>query len=299
MRFSFIASTLVAASLSAAPYGFSSYYFADPDRPWHTEGAYRWIAKADFEKHEHKHINYSDADAGLYYTQFFDEENSLTYSLGYDFLRLNWDQNPRFSQENFNYFIGSLGFVSNHLERWRWIVNTGFSVDASRFDFGQSAVYHGMLWGRYHFIDHMGIHVGALGWYGVENGRGYPIFGFDWRFNDKWSGNAIFPVDYSITYSFDDSWSVESAYASFGGPYKYPRRAHGGKDGFKDPIFFVYSNGLDLTLKYRFEHLLRASLGIGWDFGGWVYIKDHNNHHGKYFHFNSAPYAQGSIALTF
>jgi hypothetical protein len=289
----------VATSLSAAPYGFSSYYFADPDRPWHVEGIYRCVAGADFEKSSLHHLNYSDADVGLYYTQFFNEENSLSYGLGYDFLRLNWDQNPRFSQQNFNYFVGSLGLVSNHLEKWRWIVNTGFSVDASRFDFGQSAVYHAMLWGRYHFIDHMGIHVGALGWYGVDNGRGYPIFGFDWRINEKWSGNAIFPVDYSITYSFDDSWSIESAYASFGGPYKYPRRAHGGKDGFKDPIFFVYSNGLDLTLKYRFEHLLRASLGIGWDFGGWIYIKDHESHHGKYFHFNSAPYAQGSIALTF
>ncbi len=294
-----LACTLLATSLSAAQYGFSDYYFVDPDRNWHVEGSYRWVGQADFEKSKWHHINYSEADAGLYYTQIFDDENSLTYGLGYDYLGLHWKENPRFDQQNFNYVVGSLGFVSTTLERWRWIFNAGFSVDAERMDFGPSGVYHGMLWGRFHFIDNMGIHVGALGWYGVKNGRGFPVFGFDWRFNDKWSGNAIFPVDYSITYSFDESWSVETAYASFGGPYKYPRRAHNGAPGFHDPIFSVYSNGVDLTLKYKFEHLLRATLGVGWDFGGWVYIKNHESHHGKYYHFKSAPYAQGSIALTF
>lgn len=299
MRRSLVPLSLLATSLTAAPYGFSDYYFVDPDRHWHAEGAYRWVAEAQFEKSKWHHINYSDSDLSLYYTQFFDDENTLTYGVGYDYLRLKWDQNPRFNQTNFHYLVGSLGFVSTTLERWRWIINTGFSVDAARMDFGPSAVYHAMLWGRYQFIDQIGIHMGALGWYGVKNGRGFPVFGFDWRFNDKWSGNAIFPIDYSITYSFDESWSLETAYASMGGPYKYPRRAHHGTAGFRDPIFFVYSNGVDLTLKYKFEHLLRVALGIGWDFGGWVYIKDHESHHGKYYHFKSAPYAQGTVALTF
>jgi hypothetical protein len=185
MRLSILASSLLATSLYAAPYGFSDYYFVDPDRHWHVEGSYKWIAPAEFEKHEYHHINYSDADFGLYLTQSFDDENSLTYQLGYDYLGLGWNKNPLFDQRNFNYLVGSLGFVSTTLDKWRWIINTGFSVDAARMDFGPSGVYHAMLWGRYHFIDHLGIHVGALGWYGVENGRGYPVFGFDWRFNES------------------------------------------------------------------------------------------------------------------
>jgi hypothetical protein len=301
MRHIATAMVLSAATLGAAPYGFSSYYFVDPDRNWHVETAGRWVGEADFKHHKHRHINYVDADASVYFTHFLDQdENSLTYELGYDYLRLDWDKNPRFKQENFNYLIGSVGFVSTTLERWKWIVNAGFSVDAERFDFGPSAVYHAMLWGRFHFIDNLGLHVGALGWYGVENGRGFPIFGFDWRFNEKWSGNAIYPIDYSITYSIDDNWAVDVAYAFLGGPYKYPRRAHHGtRAGFRDPIFFVYSNAVDMNLKYKFEHLLRASFGVGWNFGGWVLIKDHESHHGKYFHFKPAPYAQGSIDLTF
>ncbi len=301
MRHLILPLTLAASSLVAGQYGFSNYYFADADRAWHVDSAGRWVAPADFRTHRRHHIDYADANVGVYYTHFLDQEyeNSLSYELGYDYLHLGWKENPRFSEDNFHYLVGSVGFVSTTLDKWKWIINTGFSVDATRFDFGPSGVYHAMLWGRYHFIDHLGIHVGALGWYGVKNGRGFPIFGFDWRFNDKWSGNAIFPIDYSLTYSIDDNWSVETAYASFGGPYKYPRRAHNGPAGFRDPIFFVYSNGVDLCLKYQYEHLLKASLGIGWDFGGWVLIKNNESHHGKYYHFKSAPYAQGSVALTF
>jgi hypothetical protein len=285
--------------LNSAPYGFSDYYFADPQRHWHVESAYRWVGESDFKKSKWHHLNYSDADAGFYYTQAVDDENTISYGIGYDFLRLKWNKNPRFSQSNFNYFVGSIGYVSTTLDRWRWIINAGFSVDAARFDFGPSGVYHAMLWGRYHASDFFGVHVGVLGWYGVENGRGFPVFGFDWKFNDHWSGKAVFPVDYSLAYSFDEGWSIEAAYASFGGPYKYPRRAHNGAPRFGDPIFMVYSNGVDLAVKYQFEHLLRASLGIGWNFGGWILIRNQENRHGKYYHFNSAPYAQGSLAFTF
>ncbi len=299
-RFSYtVIAALFLLPVEGAPYGFSDYYFADPERHWHVEAAYRGVGKAEFEKNKWHHLNYADADAALYYTQPLDDENSLTYGLGYDFLRLDWHQNPRFSQSNFHYLVGSIGYVSTTLDRWRWIINTGFSVDAARLDFGPSAVYHAMLWGRFHFTDCCGVHIGALGWYGVKNGRGFPVFGFDWKWGDKWSANTVFPIDYSLTYHLSDNWSLETAYANFGGPYKYPRLAHEGAKGFRESILMVYSNGVDLALKFKFEHLLRASLGVGWNFGGWLFIKNHENHDGKYYHFNSAPYAQGSIALTF
>ncbi len=292
------------ASLSPAAsytyeYGFSDYHFIDPDRPWHVEGRYHYVAPAKFESHHRSHVDYSDVDTALYYTQFFNDENSLTYELGYDLLRFNWKKNPRFSASNYNYLVASLGYVSTMLDRWRWIVNAGFSVDAAHLNFAKTAVGHAMLWGRYHVADCCGVHVGMLGWYGVLNGRGLPILGFDWKFNDHWSANAIFPVDYSLNYAFDENWSLEAAYSSFGGPYQYPRRGHEGKNGFHDPIFSVHSNGAELMLKYKFEHLFRVSLGAGWDFGGWIYIKDAHNHHGKYYHYNSAPYAQGNVELTF
>jgi hypothetical protein len=292
------------ASLSPAAaytyeYGFSDYHFIDPDRPWHVEGRYHYVAPAKFERHRKGHVDYSDVDAAFYYTQFFCDENSLTYEIGYDFMQFKWKKNPRFHQTDFNYLAASLGFVSTTLEKWRWIINAGFSVDATHLDMAKSGVGHAMLWGRYNFADCCGVHVGMLGWYGILNGHAWPIVGFDWKFCDNWSANAIFPVDYSLNYAFTENWSLEAAYSSIGGPYKYPRRARDGVEGYRDPIFSVHSNGVELIFKYKFEHLLRISVGGGWDFGGWIYIKDGHNHRGKYYHYESAPYAQGNLELTF
>jgi hypothetical protein len=283
-----------------AYYGFSQYHFVDPSRPWHADGSYRWVAQADFRNHARGHVNYSEADASIYYTNFLNDENSLSWELGYDYLRFQWEKNPRFSQTNFNYLIGSLGYVSTALDRWRWIANIGFSVDAAYFDFVKSAVGHALLWGKYHFADCCSVHVGVMGWYGVMNGRAWPILGFDWKFKEKWTLTAIYPCDYSLNYAFDDNWSLEAAYDYFGGPYRnYPRRAHDGKNGNHEPIFMVWSNGVGLDLKFKFEHLVKASLGAGWNFGGWMLINDEHNRHGKYYHYNSAPYAQGRLEFTF
>jgi hypothetical protein len=280
-------------------YGFSDDYFLDPDRPCHLEGRYRYVGPADFKSHRRGHVDYSDADTSIYYTQFLNDENSLTYQLGYDYMQFKWKENPRFSESHFNFISGSMAYVSTSLEKWRWLINLGFSVDAAHLDFAKSGVGHGMLWGRYAFADCCGVHIGILGWYGILNGHGWPIFGFDWKFDDNWSANTIFPFDYSLTYSFNENWSLGAGYSNFGGPYKYPRRAHDGVHGYRNPIFMVYSNGVELDLNYKFEHLLRVSLGGGWNFGGYIHIKDSRNHHGKYYHYGSAPYARANVELTF
>jgi hypothetical protein len=290
---------LASSALLAHEYGFLGYPFVDPDRPIHLAGRYRQIGRADFRTHHRGHLNYADAYGALFYTHFLNEDNSLSWGVGYDYLKLGWERNPRFREKNFNYAVASLGYVSTAVEKWRWIVNGGFSVDANNFDFGPSAVYHGMLWGRYNIAECCRVHVGVLGWYGVKNGYALPIIGFDWKFWHDWTLAAIFPLDFSLNYAFNDHWSLEAAYSGFGGPYKYPRRAHEGINGFHDPIFMTYSRGADLNLRYKFDHLFQINLGAGWNWGGWIFVEDENKNHGKYYHFESAPYAQGTVAFTF
>ncbi len=298
MRKTLALSLLMAATLGAHEYGFLEYYFVDCDHPIHIAGRYRQIGKAEFEKHKHGDLKYADGYAAAFYTHFLDEDNSLTFGAGYDYLKMDWDKNPRFREDVFNYATGSIGLVSMTLERWRWIVNGGFSVDANHFDFGKSGVYHAMLWGRYHYGESCGVHVGALGFYGIKNGYALPILGFDWKFGAHWRLATIFPVNLSLAYLFNDYWSMEAAYSGFG-IYRYPRRAHDGRHGFHDPIFSIYSSGLDLNLKYDYDHLFRFAIGGGWNFGGWVLIKNSDNRNGKYYNYNSAPYVQATLAFTF
>ncbi|MGR3973164.1 MAG: hypothetical protein QRY72_01090 [Candidatus Rhabdochlamydia sp.] len=298
-RYSTLASMLFLPSLQASSYGFSDYTFINPQSPYHLEGNYKYVDKADFKNSAQGHLNYQEASTALYYTHFVDDENSLTYSLGYDFLNLGWKNNPDFSETQFTYLDGSLGYVSTTLNQWRWIMNTGFSVDTDDFNFGQSGVYHAMLWGRYDIAHQAGIHVGALGWYGVKNGRALPIFGFDFSPNARLKISAIFPVDASISYTLDRNWSLGVMYENLGGPYRYPRRARLPLGQTASPIFSVRSTGVTTLLKFNHTDRIQASLGAGWNFGGSILMKDHENQGKTYSPFSSAPYAQGNLAMTF
>ena len=294
-----VTGSLLVSSAYGVNYGFSDYYFVDPQTSCHLEGKYRNIGSAEFEKHKYGHLNYADGNAAIFYNHSFDEDNAISWGVEYDYLKIDWEKNPRFKEKNFNYFGSSLGYISTEIEKWRWVVNTGFSVDTSDFNFGKTGVYHGMLWGRYAFAKGAGMNVGVLGWYGILNGYVMPIFGFDWFWGDDVKFNLIFPLNGSITYTFTKGWALELLYSGFGGPYKYPRRASEGIGDYNNPIFKIYSSGCDLNLNYQYDHRFRASIGGGWNFGGWILIKNHSNHHGDYYKYNSAPYAQGSLALSF
>lgn len=291
---------LLASSLCANEYGFLGYYFVDPQRPVHVAGRYRHVGAADFKDSKFGDVKYADGYATAFYTHYIDQldENSLSWGVGYDYMKFDWEKNPSFGEKNFQYATASLGYVSTTLERWRWIVNGGVSVDASHLNFGLTGVYHGMLWGRYHLNNMVGAHVGMLGWYGVKNGYGLPIFGLDLRWKN-WTANAIFPLSVCLNYAMTENWSVELAYSGFGGPYRFSRRAYDGRGGQTNPIFTVYSAGVDLNLRYTLGHLVRIDLGGGWNGGGWILEKNHSNRHGKYYHYKSAPYAQATVAYTF
>ncbi|CAM0117332.1 hypothetical protein [Rhabdochlamydiaceae symbiont of Dictyostelium giganteum] len=298
-RYYAIATMLFLSSLKASSYGFSDYNFINPSTPYQIEGTTHYVDKAFFKDQTKGHLHYGDASNTLYYTHFIDEENSLTYGMGYDFLNLGWKNNPAFLENQFHYLNGSVGFVSTTLKDWRWVINSGFSVDTKGLNFGQSAVYHGMLWGRYDTTKNIGVNVGALGWYGVKNGRAFPIFGIDSCYRDHWKIQAIFPLDASISYQLDKNWLLGVMYENVGGPYKYPRRAHHPLIEESSPIFMIKSTGITALLQFNQEEHIQASLGAGWNLGGSLLIKDSTNHNGIRYPFHSAPYAQGNFSMNF
>lgn len=278
----------------------TDYSFVNKKHPVHFDGEFRDVGKAKFYTHGVKgsHQEYQDAHAFLYYSHYVTPDNSLSWKVGYSFLNFNWLQNPRFTENDYNFANASLGWVSTSVPNWRWILATGVSVDAKTFDFGQSGVYYGLMWGRYHFSDTLGMHLGWAGYYGVENGYLVPIIGVDWR-TGKWKFNAIFPVNISIEYLFNKYWSSALEIASFGRPYRFPMRVHGGIGQYHNGIFEVYSNGLELDIKFNTGGSFLASFGGGWNWGGWILIKDHDNKHGKYYKFEGAPYVQAKLAFSF
>jgi hypothetical protein len=285
-------------------YGFiipTDYEFVNQKHHWHVDGDYRRVGKAKFTTKDVKgsHLKYSDAYGNAYYSYFFNPCNSISLQAGYTHVGLDWDQNPRFSETEYNYGTASIGWVSNSLTDWRWVLSGGASVDTHSWNFGRTGVYNMMMWGRYNINCHLGMHVGFWGYAGIQNVRVVPILGLDWSIGRNWSLHAIYPLDISLQYAFNKQWSACVALAGFGGPYRYPMRARGGKGQFHSPITQINSTGVEFDLDYSCGSFLSAGIGAGWNFGGWMLIRNGDNHHGKYYKFNSAPYAQANLAISF
>ncbi len=286
----------------------TDYVFVDLDHPWEIDKKYPWhfevdgrkVASANFEDLKHSKLHYADAHAFGYYSHFWNQKNAVSLQLGYTYMQLDWDKSARgIEQSNFHLGLASVAIVSNALDKWRFILNLGMTVDTTTFDFGHSSVYYTLLWGRYAFLKNVGVHTGFFGFTGVHTTYLLPVIGFDFQINSQWKLNAIFPLDFSLSYNFNSSWEAALSWASFGGPYRYPWRVNGGEGRFRDAVIEVNANGLEVDLNYNYKRNLFAGIGAGWNFGGWILVRDHNGHHGKYYDFNTAPYVQANLAITF
>lgn len=268
---------------------------------WHFESDYSKIAPAKMTTSDvyGSKLHYSEANASMYFSHFINNENALAWQAGANYTDINWKENPRFTDNNYIYGITSLSWVSNSIEKWRWVINGGVAFDARTWNFGKSAVYFTTLWGRYCAKDNLGIHLGFFAYYGALNGYVLPILGIDWWMSSKWELKAVFPIDASLNYHFSKHFTTSILATSMGGPYRFPRRAHGGIGEFEDGIFKVYSTTAEWNIKFKQKDFFYIGAGAGWDFGGWIQISDSHSRHKKYYNFNGAPYGRVFGALTF
>lgn len=297
-------------SLFASDYTFvdmnSPWHFGyelDPNpkaRHWHLDTSFSTVGEAKVRTTEAKgtHIKNTNAMASIYYSHFINEKHALAFQLGYNFMRFDWPGNPRFSQKDFHYGIASLAWVSHGIEDWRWVVMGGVTASL-QVEFSKSAVGYGLLWGRYVWEIPFGIHIGFFGYAGAQNGLLLPILGFDWDINSKWKIYAIAPLELSLDYNFNKRWSASASYTTFGGPYRFPWRYKGGKEGFEDGIFKFFSRGVDLSLNYVYETILEARVAGGYNFGGWAEIKNKHDRRTRYYKYDGAPYVIGEFSVTF
>lgn len=294
---------LVASIITlAATHGLfgSGYYFVDREHPIHLDANFRYVGSADFKssRYKHSHVNYADSKDKLYFSFFPSCKHTITVGLGYQYLKFDWNKNPRFRGDNYHYGDFSLAWISEAVQDWRFVVSGGFTVDAKKFDIHDSGVGYAFGFGRYCVSEDFGLHVGAVGWAGIRNGYALPIAGIDWQMSRCFRLHAIFPHDISLRFYFHPNWFLSASYEPFG-DYRYPRRAHDGIGGFKDAIFEVYSRGAELRLNFFKGFCLEAGLGGGYNFGGWLYVKNKHNHKAKYFHYKGAPYGHAYLNFNF
>ena len=299
--------TTLAAFLLSTTIWATDYTFLNPDmfvqekKVWHLEADFGKVGPAKITTGEAfgSKIHYSEGNASLYLSHFLNKENSLTWQIGATYLDLGWHDNPNFTKDQYTYGTTSISWISHTVEKWRWIINGGVAVDTTTFDFGKSAVYYTMLWGRYEQTKNVGVNLGFFAYYGAQNGYVLPILGVDWKMSPKWQFNAVFPIDVSLNYNFVTHWITSIVATSLGGPYRFPRKIHGGLGLYEDGTFKIYSTVVEWDLSFVQKDFLEIGIGGGWNFGGWIQVSDENNHYKKYYDFNGAGYGRLFATFTF
>ncbi len=284
----------------------SDYTFLNPDmfvlekKVWHLEADFAKVGSAKITTdHNLGKTNYGEGNASVYFSHFLNKENSLTWQIGANYVDLGWDSNPVFNKNQYTYGITSLTWISHSLLKWRWVINGGVALDATTFNFGQSAVYYTMLWGRYEERENLGVNLGLFAYYGIKNGYVLPILGIDWKIAPKWQLNAVFPIDASLNYNFATHWIASIVATSFGGPYRFPRRIHDGVGKYDDGVFKVYATVLEGDLAFIQKRFIEIGVGGGWNFGGWIQVSESNNHNKRYYDFDGAAYGRLYATVTF
>lgn len=275
--------------------------FVKQNAIWHFETDYSRVAPAKITTGDvfGTKLRYSEGNASMYFSHFLNNENALCWQLGVNDTDINWNENPRFTGNNYLYGITSLSWITHGIEKWRWVINGGVAFDTKTWNFGKSAVYFTTLWGRYAQSDNVGVHLGFFAYYGALNGYVLPILGVDYWPTSHLELRAVIPLDVSINYHFNKYITTSIMATSMGGPYRFPRRAHGGIGEFDEAIFKVYATTIEWDLKWTQKDFFSLGIGGGWDFGGWIQISDAHNHHKKSYDFNGAPYGRVFGSLSF
>lgn len=277
------------------------YNFATKKLPVHVDAEYRYCFDANIAGKglSPTKLQQSDGDASIYFLQHVNQENTIAYQVGYYYERLHLDNNPFYTGSNYQNGVASIAWITNSVKDWTWILSFANSVDATTWNWGQTGVYYGYMWGRYAFHKSVGVHIGWYGYVGVKNDYVLPILGFDYRIAKRLQLNVIFPVDLSLTYYATDHFSLAAKYTYFGRPYRMPRRIHGGIGTYKNGIIENFANAAELDLTYKTSKYFTLTATSGWNFGGWVLIRDSDNKHGKYLDYDGSVFLRAALNATF
>ena len=269
--------------------------------PVHLGGNAIFIGKANVKVREdgvfreNGHLTFNKENAFLYMLLPVSRSSYFFPRVEWNTFHLNWNHNPKFTQDRFNYLQFGLTFYSTGIDKWRWILRFDYNVAASELSNpGPYSLYNGLVWGSYEVHRKWHYHVGALGYRGMEGQAYYPIIGIDFAPNKIWLFQAIFPIDYSVQYKIDKYFRLSLKVR----PLK--ERFRTGKHEVQPRSVFSYSSvGGELNLHFEIERRFEFEIYGGYNFGGNFYIKDQKGHNALYTHTEGAPYIGANLNYAF
>lgn len=276
----------------------NDYFFFNGKNHFEGEAFYSAVGGADLQDPpEPSKLYYSEAGASAYAGFYPNKDNTISFQGGYNLMRINWNENPVFSQKNFNDLVVSLAWISTSLPDWRWVMDVGAHIDTNYYNLATNTFYTAFLWGRLSYKPYMGFNYGFLGQVGVKSYYILPIIGLDTFVSQHIQICAVFPLDISVAYYVSRQLHFRVKWRSFGGWYRANHEAKIEGPGH-GPLITLSSSGVDGGV-YFDGYGLRFSAFGGWDFGGWLFTQNYNKTNKEYYHFGGAPYAGGKLDFAF
>lgn len=258
--------------------------------PWTIDVNYDYIGKSKFNKRGYKHqkIWFSglDIDASMVFYYEPEYKEAANFEFGFNRTIIDWKENPYFTQTRFDTVNLSFGAITERLCNWLWKAKLTMNIDTQHKDLGLYSTYDALAWGRYHYSDDIGVHMGILILTGMKIDHVYPILGFDWEIDDRWTLNAVFPVDMSLVYAYDCNWSFETAIRAFQVRYRV-----GEHQPLPKAVTLYQSVGIELGVNYEVKDQIQFNFHVGSTFGGKLKVANKNNNQPHHFKFEPAPYA--------
>lgn len=199
------------------------------------------------------------------------EKSAVLLGLGYGGLRLDWAQNPHFTQDWFHTVTVSTGLYSKLIKDWRWLAIVGVKTNIENGTFDSATMWRGILWGKYYWRDNVNLHIGVIAAIGMHKNNWYPLAGFDWRINEEWEIDLVFPMQMGVNYFISENW-VASVRAQF----LSERHRLKGNEPMSSGIFEYRMIGGELALTYKREDP-RLSIGALVGYSGDVQLKVWNS----------------------
>lgn len=259
----------------------------------HIDGIGKAKINKGFFKGDDVQFAESQAEVGmvLYYCPAYTEGARLAAS--YTATYIGWSENPWFDQDHFNTISLTIAGFSKRLDRWFWRSQLSINFDAAIWN-SQFINYDLLLWGRYEYSRTIGIHVGFLAQTGMLLDRVYPIIGADWQISKKWKLNLVYPVNVSLEYALNPSWSLAIAGRSFNSRHRVHYH-----ETFSKALVRYENVGAEFAMKYE-EPNISANIHAGTTLGSGRYrIANRFNQHAHNYKLDPSGYVGGEIDFSF
>lgn len=256
------------------------------------------IGSSKFTKRTHRHQSISfcgfDVDGSMIF--YYNKENAeaANIELGYNRTNIHWKENHYFNQNIFNTATLSINAQTSRMCHWIWKGKLSWNVDIDHFDLEEYSTWDCFIWGRNHYTDNVGLHLGIIVLTGMKIDHVYPIIGFDWIFNEKWKLNAVFPVNMSVVYVIDEQWSLNVKVRAF-----ETRNRVGKNENISKGLVQYLNTGVEFGADYDLGDSIQANIHGGATFGGKLKISNHENKHSQRFRFKGAPYVGAEVLVRY